>query len=243
MRIALWSWSIQSPTCHEPIRSTLSNVFSLLARRPTPKMPPVTEMVTTALGTSGAPVRRITACAPFRRPTRSCHAEQAEQEQQGSKRKAPAIPYLYSALAVKLTGFLGYSQFALRVAYTSFHSWMHCLSSYLASIFKNTRPVAYLFGFGSGIVSIFCVQGLQGNGICTFSAIRKCAGRIEPILDRGPNPRSAAHRRAGRLATSGIADDLGNDHLSKYCWPDFPGHQRPRGKAANRKCGLSTLPP
>src|SRR5690242_1466972 len=107
MRIALWSWSIQSRTCHEPIRLTLSNVFSLLARRPTPKMPPVTEKVTTALGTSGASVMRMTACAPFRRPARSRHAEQAEQELQGSKRKAPVVPYLYGALAVQLAGFLG----------------------------------------------------------------------------------------------------------------------------------------
>src|SRR5690349_13652241 len=105
MRIALWVWSIQSPTCHEPIRLTLSNIFSLPARRPTPKMPPVTEKVTTALGTSGTSVMRMTACAPFLRSARSRHAEQAEQEQQGSKRKAPAVPYRYGALAVWRSGY------------------------------------------------------------------------------------------------------------------------------------------
>ena len=222
---------MQSSTYHEPIRLILSSAFSLLARRPTPKMPPVTEKVTTVPGMS---VTRMTVCAPFLRSARARHGEPAEQGQQESKRKAPAVPYLYGALPVQLTRFLGYSQFALRVAYTSFHSWMHYLSSYLASIFKNTRPVAYLFGFGSGIVSIFCVQGLQGNGICTFSAIRKCAGRIEPILDRG---RTHARQRtglAGCLATSGIVDHLGNNHLSKYCWLDFPGRQRLRGKPAKR---------
>src|ERR1044071_5632689 len=106
-------------------------------------MPPVTEKVTTVLGTPGTSVMRMTACAPFLRSARSRHAEQAQQEQQGSKRKAPAVPYLYGALAVQLTGFIGYSQFALWVAYTSFDPRMHSRGSYLASICRNTRSIAY----------------------------------------------------------------------------------------------------
>src|SRR3954453_6174494 len=164
-------------------------------------MPPVTEKVTMVLGTSGTSVMRMTACAPFLRSARSRHAEQAEQEQQESKRKAPAVPYLYGALAVQLTGFLGCSQFGLWVAYTFFELRMHCRKSYLACIYRNTRSIAYLFGFGSGIFGICCVQGGQANDIGMFSVIRRRAGRIKPILDRG---RTHARQRTGAQGVSPI---------------------------------------
>ena len=122
----------------------------------------------------------------------------SNRDRRGKPRLFPIFMalWLYGALAMQLTGFIGYSQFALWVAYTSFDPRMHSRGSYLASICRNTRSIAYLFGFGSRIVSIFCAQGRQVNAICTFSVIRRRAGRIEPILDRGPNPRSAAHRPA-----------------------------------------------
>ena len=156
-------------------------------------MPPATETVTTTLDTSGTSVTRMTACAPFLQSARSRHAE-AKQEQQGSKRKAPAVPRLYGALAVQLTGFLGYSQFALWVVYTFFDSRMHCRRSYLVIIQRNTRSIAYLFGFSLRTISIFCAQGRQVKDICTSSVIRRRAGRIEPLLDRG---RTHARQRTG----------------------------------------------